>query len=665
MRWPAFLLLLCLPVLAACQNRLQVPRMRIEGNENLLDSDLVEASGRYLKRFLEHDRRPADADDAAFAMQTTYREEGYAEAKVTFTLEQGDLVFHVEEGPLTKFGQVRFEGVRSLPTADLRKLFEFKGSGFLFLGPVLLDPIKVAAAVSSVESAYHAAGFLRVDVAEPEIVWSADRTEADVLVRVDEGKRYTVASADVVGARRGLLGAPEPVGGPYASTLPAALATRVRRALRDEGYAFAEVEGTAEVDDETATARIRIEAEPGAPTRLGEIRFSGNDATRSSFMRKRFPLARGDVIRRDRLEKGVANLYRSRLFNSVQAELVPTTPGHADLEVQVKGAETKRLDLEVGWGSWDLLYGAFHYKDFNLFGQGRVLRLQGLASFKTFGGEVTVEDPWVLGQGNRMWITLGAVEREEQFYDYTAFTVELALERRFDRHQRLWGGYQFRLEEARNLSAVLPPDEQEKIDGFQRSAGPFVRYRYDQRDDLFTPTKGWVAEAAGKWSTPILGASLSFLELELRASWYVNLSSWGVLALGGHVGSRTPYDGTTMPIQQRYFLGGQLTVRSFDQDQLTPTDPFGNGVGGLTYAWGGAEWRMPLFDIVHGALFADVGQVSLDPWSFDGEVGYGVGAGLRLYTPVGPVRVDGAYNPGPLLAASQRWQIHFSFGFTF
>jgi len=665
MRYAALLVLLPVLLLAACRSRLAVPGMRIEGNENLLDSDLVEAGERYLRRFLENDRRPADADDAAYAMQTAYREEGYAEARVTFTLEDGDLVFHVNEGPRAELGRVRFEGVKSLKVADLERFFDFDGSGFLSLGPVLVVPEEVAAAVSSVETAYHEAGFLHVEVADPELSWNTERTKADVVVRVEEGHRYTVAALTVDGASRSLVGAPDPVGRPYRSTLPAVLASRVRKRLRDLGYAFAEVKGSAEVDDETATARIHLEVEPGEPTRLGDVRVSGNRVTKTGFLRRRFPLRPGDVIRRDRLERGIADLYRSRLFDSVQADVVATTPGWADLVVDVAEADTKRLDLEAGWGSWNLLYGSVGYKDFNLFGQGRILRAQVLASVRTWGGEVQLEDPWVLGRDSRLWIAGGAVQREDRFYDYTAFHVEAAAERRFDRHRRLWGGYRFSLEQATNLSASIPPDELEAIDGFQRSAGPYLRYRHDHRDDLFIPTEGWVAEVSGLWSTPVLGASLSYVQLEFAGSYYVNLGAWGVLALGADLGTRAPYDGTTMPIQQRYFLGGQQSVRSFGQDELTPTDAFGKGIGGLTYAEIGVEWRRRIVDILHGAIFFDAGQVSEDSWSLDGEVGYGVGAGLRVYTPVGPVRVDGAYNPGPLLGASRRWQLHVSFGFSF
>ena len=427
---------------------------------------------------------------------------------MTFTLETGDLVFHVEEGPLTKFGKVRFEGVRSLPTAELERFFDFEGSGFLFLGPVLLEPSKVDAAVSSVESAYHAEGFLRVDVGEPEIVWNAERTRADVLVRVEEGTRYTVAAATVSGAPRSLLGSPDPVGRPYRSTLPAQLAAprppgAPRRRLR--------VRRGDRLRPRSTTRRPRrasaIEAEPGEPIRLDEIRFAGNRATRRGFLRRRFDMRRGDVIRRDRLEQGVADLYRSRLFDAVQADARARRRRAARISrCAVEEAETKRLDLEVGWGSWDLLYGSFQYKDLNLFGHGRILRVGGLASFRTVrrrgaGGGSLDPRPGQPAVGDaRGRPTRGPVLRLHRPYRRSSRSSGASTAIR-----QLWGGYRFRIEEATQPQRGPPARGAEEIDGFQRSAGPYVRYRYDRRDDLFTPTTGWIAEVAGLWSTPAAG----------------------------------------------------------------------------------------------------------------------------------------------------------------
>lgn len=664
-------LLPALFLLAACQGglpweeRFSVPDMRIEGNREVDDADLISPAERYLKRFVENDRRPADADDAAYAMQTSLREQGYTDAQVTFEIKGSDLVFDVEEGPLARFGKVRFEGVESLPVEDLEKLFDFKGSGFLDLGPPVLDPQEVASAGSAVESAYLEEGFLRVEVEDPRIVWNAEHTEADIVVRVKEGRRYTVDAVTIEGADRSVLEGNDGVGGPYTVHLSYRLAVRIRRKLRDEGLAFAKVDATAEVDDETATARIRLDVDAGEPTRLKEIRFHGNNQTRTGFMRDRFETKQGDLIRRNQLEAGIADLYRSRLFTSVQANMEPDGPGWANVDVTVGEADTKRLDAEVGWGSWDLLYGRVRYKDFNLFGVGRVLRASAAASLKSHAGEIQIEDPWILGQGNRLWVTLGAIQRQERFYDYTGFDSELGFERLLDRHHRLWGGYVFRIEEGTNIAAEIPEDERGEIEGFKRTAGPYVRFRRDMRDDRFLPTKGLLAEAGTLVSVRPLGASLSYLELDARATYHFDLEDWGVLAVGASVATRYAFDGDVVPIQQRYFLGGALGVRCFGQDELTPTDAFGKGMGGLTALEGHIEWRRQIYDVLYGALFVDAGQVSVDSFSFDGEVGYGPGAGLRFYTPVGPIRLDAAYNPGPLFAADSRFHVHFSFGFSF
>jgi outer membrane translocation and assembly module TamA len=73
---------------------------------------------------------------------------------------------------------------------------------------------------------------------------------------------------------------------------------------------------------------------------------------------------------------------------------------------------------------------------------------------------------------------------------------------------------------------------------------------------------------------------------------------------------------------------------------------------------------MRIWKNLWGAVFYDIGSVAADPWSLS-EPGHGIGGGLRYYFPIGPVRVDVAYNPGPLFAASNRWAFHITFGFSY
>jgi outer membrane protein insertion porin family len=278
-----------------------------------------------------------------------------------------------------------------------------------------------------------------------------------------------------------------------------------------------------------------------------------------------------------------------------------------------------------------------------------------------------VEDRWLLGDRTRLWVDTGVLRRERPFYTSREFDVRVGAERRFGLDHRLIAGYFFQVSEATDVDAFLPPAQRALLEGFGRSAGLTVTWRYDSRDDRFLPKRGTLAETGVLWSSPALGATLRYVQLETRATHHLDAGRFGVFALGGFLGSRQPYGGTEdLPIQYRYFLGGSESVRSFGEDELTPTDAFGTGLGGLTAAEAHLEWRRQIVSIVYGALFVDSGWVSLAPVSFeDAAFGWGFGGGLRVYTPVGPVRLDLAWNPGDLHAADRRFHVHFSFGFGF
>jgi len=93
----------------------------------------------------------------------------------------------------------------------------------------------------------------------------------------------------------------------------------------------------------------------------------------------------------------------------------------------------------------------------------------------------------------------------------------------------------------------------------------------------------------------------------------------------------------------RVFLGGANNLRGFDFRDVGPRDINGEAIGGLTSGFASAEVTVPIIQKVRGALFYDVGVVSADEFSFDGDVNSDWGVGLRLFLPVGPIRLDYAF----------------------
>ena len=98
--------------------------------------------------------------------------------------------------------------------------------------------------------------------------------------------------------------------------------------------------------------------------------------------------------------------------------------------------------------------------------------------------------------------------------------------------------------------------------------------------------------------------------------------------------------GTTLDPTQRYFAGGQASMRGFDINSVGPLVPSSDG--GLVGAGGGAlfilneELRVPVWKGLRLAVFTDIGQVWEDWSAADLSLSVGVGLGFRYATPIGP-----------------------------
>ena len=636
--------------------------MRIEGNRQVSEEDLRTAAEVELKAFAAHGR-PADADDAAWSMRRHLRGLGYQDAEVDLDLSGGMARFVVTEGARKVLSGVRLEGVRSIRRDDLMAYFDFGGEGFLGSGPVLYNEQLVAHGVEQVRREYRLRGFYDVEVDEPLVSESAG-AKVTVTVRIREGRRYRVGRVRVNGA----LVPKHPCrteleGSPFTRRSASTAAAIERERLMDRGHQFAKVKGEARPDRDAGTADIDVRADPGPLVRLRDVRVSGIENTSPRFVRRLVPLQRGAVLRQASVREAEENLFRAGIFCSACARVQRCGPVQADLHLRLKEHDPKSVEIDVGYGSYEQLRGAVRYRDRNLFGWGRYFEAEARGHLKGYGGQIAFRDPWLFGRKWTLDTRAGYERREEPSFAFQRLHFSAAAEYRPHRRWRFLGGYRFESQEAFDISADAPGAD---IDGFVTSAGLFIDASYDSRDSGILPTRGVLAEGGVFWSSPTLGADLSFFEQRLRGVWHQPIGP-GVLAAGASFRVKQILNGDdALPIQERYFLGGDTTVRSFLESELGPVDPDGDPVGGLSSAQAHMEYRMPLgLGDLHGALFYELGVVNTDAWDFAGPFGHAVGAGLRYYLPFGPIRLDVGYGFGERFAAEDRVAVHLAIGFSF
>jgi outer membrane translocation and assembly module TamA len=188
----------------------------------------------------------------------------------------------------------------------------------------------------------------------------------------------------------------------------------------------------------------------------------------------------------------------------------------------------------------------------------------------------------------------------------------------------------------------------------------------DYRDNPLDPKTGSLHTLSVALAGPYLGSQASFVRSQAETAWYFNWPPTTTIALAARLGLATPLGtSTSLPSQERFYAGGSSTIRGYPQDKVGPLDSNGNPLGGNALAIGNLEWRFPIWRWLGGAAFLDSGVVAPDLGSLTvSRVKTGVGGGLRIKTPVGPLRLDVGYALNPI-EGENRWQLYFAIGHAF
>lgn len=186
---------------------------------------------------------------------------------------------------------------------------------------------------------------------------------------------------------------------------------------------------------------------------------------------------------------------------------------------------------------------------------------------------------------------------------------------------------------------------------------PGLAFARTYSDDLILPTHGYRVSLDVRGANNALFSDTTFAQAHLQTKLIVPLNDSTRLLLRGEIGATAVKSFAELPVTQRFFAGGDQSVRGFGYNSLGPRDAQGNVTGGQDIETGSIEVDHIFGQVFGVAAFIDTGDV-MD--SFTTSLEKGVGAGLRWRTPVGMVRVDFAH---PVKRPDlDRVRVHISIG---
>ncbi|MBP9127944.1 MAG: BamA/TamA family outer membrane protein [Elusimicrobia bacterium] len=454
---------------------------------------------------------------------------------------------------------------------------------------------------------------------------------------------------------------------------------RLRPVLVDKG--FLDIRISTAVLISPADFSISITVEEGPLFRLGVLTVEGNQDVNHRHIFREMEMSPGEPFSPSRLKEGNKRLYATGCFDVVNLTL--STAPHATVNVKTVVRERRNQFIKggAGYGTETKERLTLGYEDQSFFGGARRLDIQFTYSgfitqpekFETQTLESTLIQPFLLGTRMEGRFTLERSRKYREAYDSIESEMRSSLERRYKSNLSLRLTHRLQGTTLTRVSPEAQTPSETSINALGASL------RFDDTDDPFLPFDGWRTMGALEEGLTLFKTDVGFHKFETRVGRFGTGESGWTFFGGGQFGVMFPASGEvndSIPINERFFLGGGNTVRGYSERSLGPKDDQGNPLGGTLYLVGNFELRHRIHKKLFGVAFVDIGnlygsnpgdtspQVDLNDLDNLKKTG---GIGFRLHSPVGAIRLEGGYqfNPDGSTHFKDRTAIHFSIGEVF
>jgi len=642
-----------------------------------------EAAFRGIKAFGERELRPLltfqrsgffDEEEVAAGRERIlayYRQRGYylVEVDVQADYEAGQVVYVVRENLPVLVGEVRLVGFTHFDEGWVRPRLDTRaatGEDVRLLQTPQLERDRLR-----IQSWYRDAGFTQAEVSPPEVWPEAGPAGAVVIFSVREGPRSLLRSISFAGAgalssARLAAAAGLRAGAPYRAADLQPAVVRLLAAYARAGYPQSAVTVRPDFGADRTSVDLRFTVDEGRLQRLGSIAVTGNGRTARRVILRELPLAPGDPLNPEALAKGKNAIYDLGLFREVRYVLPePVSPGGVqDLVLAVRERPTGFVGFGVGYASDERFRGFVEAGEQSLFGTGRSLRWKTKLSEIGYRHDLFYQEPRLLDFDLQGQADLYLESQEGSGYKVRRRGLALGVNREFTSRLLLHLRYRYEFVEYSNvvpdLTAKLGPLESFNIGSLA------LALDYDRRDNPISPRRGSFQLASVEVARPLFGGDASFTKYQVETSWYLPLWSRAEIALGLRGGFTQLLLGAgDLPLSERFFLGGDRSVRGYGYKGIGPKDAAGNPLGGDAFVQGNLELRFSLVGKLRGVLFFDAGDLWADQAGQPSSgIRTSVGTGLRYGTLVGPLRLDWGFKlkrePGE---SPSRW--HLTIGYPF
>lgn len=669
---------------------------------------------------------PSGVYETQLQIRSELSKKGYVRSQIDTSFVPTDregeyrFIFRVNEGRRLVVASIEIEGNEAMTDYEIIGAMSVKPEGFWWWesGEFREEEYQQDLQNGLVEF-YGSRGYLDFRVLGDSLVVDPETGKTVLIVKVDEGRQYRIADFKIEGndffptivlesrfgtGGRSLLsrlpfigGGADDEGDPVFDTRAWQEATdEIRQLYRNSGFLYSQIEPVVERLPNGEDGRPRVgliwKIQENEQAYVNLVNVAGNTTTHERVIRDRLTLIPGDVYGDERLVASYQTMQGLGFFEPLPPnealDIRPNEEGNINVTFRVKEKQTGNINFGASLSPSVGMAGFIGYEQPNLFGQAKSGRFRWIFGSRTNDIELAYTDPAILGTRNSLGLSLRSSRDRFNFVGLgrrrqTGGSVVFGAPLFGARWTRISIGYSLFRDQYDSNQDELDLARRQLLNVGTRSTIEF-RIARDTRNHPLFPTSGSRNSISLAFTGGPLGGDGTYRKLSFESSWFTPIArlrsdptatpielALGVSLKGGTILGNNPF------YLERFFMGGVQygpPLRGYEELSITPQGHVPRGTPGFNQLDRVGEAFFGLYTNLGLNLggsfylnaFYDSGNVWAKPAGFDPtDLFRGIGVGVTIVTPVGPLGLDYAYaldardvlgrrNPG--------WRLHFRFG---
>ncbi len=621
---------------------------------------------------------PEEIEQMVKQIELYYAYKGYPDTKVSYKIVPvkgaSKLVFYIKEGKERWVSDIRIEGLKNLDEDDVLDVMELQEPNWLLFrfhppySPELLEHD-----VERINELLKEKGFFEGKVVSYKAVEKEDGA-VEVRIKIKEGPRYKISKVQIEGntyfgyheLTEEFFKKLKREDYHYDRRLVEFLKNEILKKYRNLGLYFTRVLIKEDLDPKRKMVKLTVLVEESEPIYNRWTTVRGNFETRDYVIRRELEIHEGDLITEERIKWSKIWLNRLGYFAKSEVKVEPLKENYAKTDVKVIERFTGQFSVGIGYSETSGLSGFVSLRKGNFLGTGDIIGVTLSWGEYAKNYRFSYTRKWFLNQPQDLSFSIYQTKNDYDTYDVKYAGISTTLTRRFWHYWKWHIGLDLQSIDYSNVS----PDASIYVKQASRfNSATIIRFgvERDTRNSYIFPSEGSYIALNERFGG-LLGGDEKFAKVQFIGSVYKEdplFETGTIFSLKGQIGAVGPWGGKdVVPIDERFFVGGDFTIRGYKYGYAGPTDPnTGDPVGADKMFVVNLEADYPIKkDFFYIAGFFDFGN-GANKWSdLFKDIKAGAGFGIRFITPMAPIRLDFAWKFKKVPGDTNNFRIHLVLG---